>query len=176
MGVTFTRVNGVLVDPVQARTLSLYPDPSFQGAGSSAANLAQPLQTVASQSLCYRGMPIFTSQVSGMLVPPSSAVASTFAGVLLDDLTAYVVARGTKIAYVRSGRVRSYAAIAMPIGQAVMADTAASFGGFKPWASSAANPTPHGYAYPLDDGSTANGATAASTMAQGDNIFVDLAL
>lgn len=172
MGVTFTRVNGVAVDTSQIRTSDLYPDPGFNG-GSYAANLAQPLTTTASQSLCYRGMPVGVSPSTGMLVP-ISASGATYIGALLDDLTAYVIARGTKVAFVHSGKIRSYAAIAMPVGQLVIPDTAASFGGFKPFASSAAFPSPVGQAFPLDDGSAENGSSAASTMAQGDNIFVNL--
>lgn len=175
MPLTYARVNGVLVDPNQSRTNDAYLDPQFQNTGSYAANVAQPLQIVASSGACYRGMPIGQSPSSGMLVP-INASGAVYRGVLLDDLTAYVVARATKVAFAHSGRVRSYAAAALTAGAPVSPDTSASFSGFKPWASTAANPTPVGYAWPLDDGSAENGSSAATTMAQGDTIFVDLTL
>lgn len=175
MGATFTRVNAVLVDTSQAATdIGLYPDPQFQGTGSYSSNLAQPLTTVASQGGCYRGMPIAVSIQSGQLVPVNASGAA-YVGVLTDDLTAYVVARGTKVGYVKRGRVRTYAAGALAVGGPVKIDTAAGFSGFKAWVSGTdAADLLRGHAFPVDDGSAENGATAASTMAQGDTIFVDL--
>jgi hypothetical protein len=175
MAATFTRVNGVLVDPFQSTTdTGLYPDPQFANAGSYSANLAQPLTTVASQGACYRGMPIGISPSSGMLVP-ISASGAVYAGVLVDDLTAYVIAAQRKVTFVRKGRVRSYAAGALTIGDPVKADVASTFSGFKKWVTGTDGAELlKGYAYPVDDGSAENGASAASTMAQGDTIFVNL--
>lgn len=175
MGATFTRVNGVQVDTSQISTdIGLYPDPQFQGSGSYSASLAQSLTTVASQGGCYRGMPIGVSIVTGMLAP-ISASGVQYIGVLVDDLTAFVLAKGTKITYAKRGRVRTYAAGALAVGDPVKADTAVAFSGFKKWVSGTdAADLLRGHAFPVDDGSAENGATAASTMAQGDTIFVDL--
>jgi hypothetical protein len=174
MAATFTRVNGVLVDTSKASIdTGRYLDPAFQAPGSYSANIAFPLQTVASASLMYRGQGCAISLATGMLVPPS-APNSIPAGVLLDDITPYVAAKGTKVTFITRGKVRTYAGAALTIGQAVTMDTSASFCGFVPWASTMSPNLIHGHAFPLDDGSAENGASAASTMAQGDNIFVSL--
>lgn len=175
MAATFKRVNSVVVDPFTARIYDAYIDPGFLApSGAFVANLATELTVVASASQCFRGQPAGLSATTGKIVPISTAGAS-FAGVLGSDLTAYVAARGTKFALVRSGKVRSYAGGALAIGDPVKADTSAQFSGFVKWiaGTDAANLFV-GRAFPLDDGSASNGANAVLTMAQGDQMFVEL--
>jgi hypothetical protein len=171
---TFKRVNSVLVDPVFSQVTDAYPDPLFSS--TYAANVAQELNTTASTSVCYRGFPIARSVSTGKLVPinvASNTANAVYEGVLVGDLTAYVVGRNTKIAVAKRGRVRSYAGGTIVPGGPVKADTAAAFSGFVAWVSGTDGA--HllaGYAYPIADGSDGN--PPATTIAQGDQIFVDL--
>ena len=175
MPAPFTRVNGVLVDPAHSQTVDFYPDPSLQTGGANAASVVPiPGTTVASGGVLFRGQPIAVSQTTGMLVP-ANAASSSACGVLLDDLTAYVVARGTKIAVVKRGRIRSYAGGSLTVGDPVKFDVSSTFTGFKKWVSGTdAADLLVGHAYPTDDGSAENGASAGTTMALGDTIFVTL--
>lgn len=175
MAATFKRVNSVVVDPFTARIYDAYIDPGFLApAGAYVANLATELNTVASSSQCFRGQPAGLSTTTGKIVPISTAGA-VFGGVLVSDLTAYVAARGTKFALVRSGKIRTYAGAALTLGDPVKADTSAQFSGFTKWiAGTDAGDLLVGHAFPLDDGSASNGATPVTTMAQGDQMFVEL--
>jgi hypothetical protein len=181
MGATFTRVNSVIVDPTQTKIRDAYVDLSLSPGSSSAANLASTLNTTATYGQLFRGMPVFISRVSGKIVPPSagngtsSTTGSTtsFGGVLISDLTSYIVARGTKLALALSGRIRSYAGAVILPGDEVKVDTSANFSGFVTWAKATDDVALRvGRAWPLDDGSTTG--TPATTIAQGDTIFVDL--
>lgn len=179
MASTFKRVNAVVVDPIVTRIGDAYIDAGFATGGAYAANLATELNTVASTGACFRGMPVAIASSTGKLVPinlasgTASTAAARFAGVLLNDLTAYAVARGTKFAIAKSGRVRSYAGGALVVGQPVKPDTAAAFGGFVAWVSGTdTSEQLAGWAFPIADGS--DGSAPTTTMAQGDQIFVDL--
>lgn len=175
MAATFKRVNGVTVDPFTAKIADAYVDAGFATGGAYAANLATELNTTASTGACFRGMPVAIASGSGKIVPifVASTAAARYAGVLVTDLTAYVVARGTKLALQKSGRVRSYAGGALNVGDPVKADTSAAFSGFVKWVSGTdAADLLLGFAFPINDGSDGNAPTL--TMAQGDQIFVDL--
>lgn len=181
MGATFNRVNGVLVDPWSAQTNDYYADPSLLTGSSNAAAVVPITGSTATYGQLWRGMPVYLNPNTGMLIPPNdpnaSSIASTavYAGVLIDDLTTFALARGTKIAVVRKTRVRSYAGGSLTIGQPVKPDTSANFSGFVAWVDGTDDIQSFvGNAFPLDDGSAENGASAATTMAQGDNIFVNL--
>jgi hypothetical protein len=174
---TFKRVNSVVVDPAFLKSRDGFLHPNFNG-GAFAANLAQENSVTASSGACYRGMPIGLDPATATLVPISASGAAYY-GVLEVDITAYTVARGSKIAIVNEGRVRSYAGAALTVGQAVKADTSAGFAGFVPFVEGTdADHLLAGYAFPLDDGSAshtgANAPTPATAIAAGDIIFVDL--
>lgn len=178
---TFARVTSVLVDPFQTTTdTGLYPDASLLP-GSTSASTVVPINGVtATVGQMWRGMPAYVNTSTNRIVAPNAASAtSVFVGVLVDDLTAYVVARGTKITFAKRGRVRTYAGASLIVGQPVKPDTGAAnsgnFAGFIPWVDGTDSvQLLAGRAYPLDDGSAGNGAPSASTMAQGDTIFLDL--
>lgn len=174
---TFKRVNAVVVDPAFLKSRDGFLHSQFNG-GSYTSNLAQENSTQASTGACYRGMPIGADPATGFLVPMNASGAAYY-GVLEVDITAYTVARGTKIACAQRGRVRSYAAGALNYGDPVKADTSAAFGGFAKWVQGTdAQSLLVGNAYPLDDGSASHtggsAPTPATTMAAGDIIFVDL--
>jgi len=172
---TFKRVNSVVADPNLTRTVDAYVDPGFQAGGAYAANLATDLTTVASTGACFRGMPVALASGTGKIVPINlaSTAAARFAGVTIEDISSYVVARGVKIALARFGRIRSYAGGALAVGDPVKADTSAAFSGFVKWVSGAdLSDSLVGFAFSLNDGSDGNAPTL--TMAQGDQIFVDL--
>lgn len=175
---TFARVTSVLVDPALTTTdTGLYPDVSLQPAGLNASSVVPINGTTASAGQMWRGMPAYYLPTTGKLVPPNNAASGTavFVGVLVDDLTAYVVARGTKVTFAKRGRVRTYAGATLLAGQPVKPDTSTPYAGFIPWVDGTDSvQLLAGRAYPLDDGSASNGATAASSMAQGDTIFLDL--
>lgn len=175
MASTFARVTSVVVDPNFCQTdVGRYPDASLQSGGANASSVV-PLQGLtATAGQLWRGMPIGLLQSSAKLVP-MSASGAVYQGVLTDDLTAFVLATGRKITFVKKGTVRSYAAGSLNVGDPVKADVAANFSGFLKWVDGTDDQfLLRGYARPLDDGSASNGSTAASTMAQGDTIFVDL--
>ena len=181
MGATFTRINSVIVDPTQTQVRDAYIDPSLQLGSSSAANLASPLSPIATYGQLYRGMPVLISRVSGKIVPPSATVGTSsttgsttaFGGVVISDITAHIVARGTKTALATKGRIRSYAGAVILPGDDVKVDTSANFSGFVTWAKATDDIYLRvGKAWPIDDGSTTG--TPATTIAQGDTIFVDL--
>jgi hypothetical protein len=163
---TFPRVKAVVVDESFSQSADAYLDASFP-----ASNSAQELSPIASVGACYRGMPVGQSSTTGGLMPINTA-GVTYCGVLLIDVTAYVIARNLKVGFVRKGRARSYAGGALNWGDPVKADTSANFSGFVKWTSgSDAENLYAGRAYPLQDGST---GTVVATMVQGDAIFVDL--
>lgn len=181
MGATFTRVNCVVVDPTQSKIRDAYIDASLQVGSSSAANLATHLNPIATYGQLFRGMPVFISRSTGKIVPPSagngtsstSSTNTSYGGVLVGDLTSYIVARNTKFALVTSGRIRSYAGGTIAPGDEVKVDTSANFSGFVTWNKATDDVSLRvGHAWPLDDGSTTG--TPATTIAQGDTIFVDL--
>lgn len=177
MAATFKRLNTVVVDSRLAVIQDAYVDSGFQPGGSFSANLANQLSVVASTGACYRGMPVGLSITSGKIVPASEigAARAVYGGVLSSDITSYVAGRGTKLAIVRGGRIRSYAATALAIGDPVKADTSAAFSGFAKWiAGTDATDIRLGHAYPIDDGSASNGANVTLAAAQGDQIFVEL--
>jgi len=124
----------------------------------------------------YRGMPAAVSKTSGKIVPINTASVAAnafFAGILIEDITAYVAAKGTKIALAQRGRLRSYAGGVMAIGDPVKVDTTAAFSGFLKWVDGTDDPALKvGHAFPIKDGSDGNAPTVA--IAQGDQIFVDL--
>ncbi len=178
---TFARVTSVIVDPAFLQTdMGKYPDASLIAGGANASSIVPasgPSGLTATVGQLWRGMPIFMLQNTGKLVPPNNAASGTavYQGILIDDLTSFVLARGTKITYAKKGRVRSYAGAALNDGDPVKPDTTATFAGVLKWVDGTDSVQLRiGYAYPLDDGSASNGSTAASTMAQGDTIFVDL--
>src|SRR6266702_5177043 len=179
MGATFTRINTVVVDPNFAQIGDSYPDPLLST--TYVANLATEQNTTASYGQLFRGMPVWYSRLSVKIVPPpasigtssTSGLTTAFLGVLVVDLTAYVLARGTKIAVARKGRVRSYAGGTMLPGDPVKVDISSNFSGFTKWISGTDDAVLKvGYAWPIEDGSTAG--TPVITIAQGDTIFVDL--
>lgn len=176
MPATFNRVNAVIVDAFTAKTADAYVDAGFAAGGAYVNNLATELNTTASTGACFRGMPVALSVTTGKIVPisqASSTAQARYFGVLIGDLTAYVVGRGTKFAVAKSGRIRSYAGGALNIGDPVKADTSVAFGGFVKWvAGTDADDLLLGNAYPLADGS--DGSAPTTSMAQGDQIFVDL--
>lgn len=174
MAATFTRVNGVLADTFTAKTRGLYPDASLAAGQANASSVVPITGPTATYGQLWRGMPVGILPTTGKLVP-MNASGAVYAGVLIDDLTAYVLARGTKVAYATSGRVRSYAGGNLTVGDPVKADTSANFSGFVKWvAGTDAVDLRVGHAFPLDDGSASNGSTAAVSMVQGDSIFVEL--
>lgn len=176
MASTFTRINSVVVDPLLTRTTDFYVDPSLQPGGANAGALATELNPVASTGALFRGMPVAVSKTTGKIVPINLASVSAnafYAGVSIEDITAYVAAKGTKIALVTSGKIRSYAGGAMAIGDPVKADTSAAFSGFVKFIAGTDDPTLNvGNAFPINDGSDGNAPTVA--IAQGDQIFVTL--
>lgn len=182
---TFARVTSVIVDPAFTQTdIGRYPDPLLLSGGadnSAIVPASGPAGLTAQVGQLWRGMPIYLNNATGKLVPPNTSASTTsaYVGVLADDLTTFVLARGTKVGFVKKGRVRSYAGASLKVGDPVKPDTGASnsgaFAGFIKWIDGTDSVQLRvGYAYPLDDGSASNGSTAASTMAQGDVIFVDL--
>lgn len=174
---TFKRVNAVVVDPAFLKSRDGFLHPQFNQ-GSYTANLAQENQTLASSGACYRGMPIGLDPATGTLVPISASGAAYF-GVLENDITAYQVARASKIAVAQRGRVRGYAGGTLAIGDPVKADTSAGFAGFVKWiVGTDAQSLNVGNAFPIDDGSASHsgtgGPTPAVAIAAGDTIFIDL--
>lgn len=181
MGSTFTRVNSVIVDPTQTRIRDAYLDPGVAVGGTYAANLATTLQTTATYGQLYRGMPVLISRVNARIVPPSAGngtssttgSTTTFGGVIISDITSYITARGSKLALAQSGRIRSYAGGALLPGDDVKVDISSNFSGFIAWVKATDDVALRvGRAWPLDDGSTTG--TPATSIAQGDTIFVDL--
>lgn len=176
MASTFKRINAVVVDPFTSKTRDAYADAGFAAGGAYVGNLATELNTTASTGACFRGMPVALSTTTGKIVPinQASTAAAAFAGVLIGDLTAYQVGRGTKIALATNGRIRSYAGGALTVGDPLKADTSAAFGGFVKWVSGtdSVDLRVGHFAGGLSDGSDGNAPVV--TAAQGDQIFVDL--
>jgi|SRR5579872_33923 len=169
MAATFTRVNSVVVDESFSQTTDAFLDPGF-AAGTYNANLALELNPLASTGALYRGMPISIASGSAGIIPYAST--AQYGGVLLQDITAWQVAKNGKIGLIRKGKIRSYAGGALTVGQEVKPDPAGN--GFVAWVSGTdAVDLRVGRAYPTQDGST---GTAGTAMAQGDTIFVDLQL
>ena len=178
MATTYTRVNSVLVDPTQARTRDAYLDAGW--ATTYASNTAQELSPNASSGGAYRGMPVAFASATAKIVPinvataPASTSAAKYFGVLLSDITPFRVAANTKVGVAHAGRVRSYAAGSLKYGDPVKPDLSANFAGFSKWVEGTDElELLVGHAFPIADGS--DGAAPATTMAQGDIIFVDLA-
>lgn len=173
MPATFNRVTSVTVDTTFDQTdTGLYPDAQFASGGSFAASVVPLTGPTATYGQLWRGMPIGVNPASGRLVPPSASGA-VIVGVLLDDLSAFVLAKGTKVTFVKRGRVRSYAGGNLNAGDPVKVDTSANFSGFTKWTSGTdAVELRIGRAFPLDDGSATG--TPSTAMVQGDTIFVDL--
>lgn len=175
MAATFTRVNSVIVDPLLTRTRDAYVDPSFSVGGAFAANLASEMNPTASTGAAFRGMPLALASGTGKIVPinVASTAAAKYCGVAIEDITAYVSAKGTKIAFATSGRVRSYAGGALNLSDPVKADTSAAFSGFVKWVSGTdGDDLRLGHVAFINDGSDGN--APAVSAAQGDTIFVDL--
>jgi len=175
MAATFARINAVAVDPQHLMTdTGLYPDPQLQPGGSFSSNVVPIVGPTASYGQLWRGMGIALNPATGFLVPPSASGAVPM-GILVDDLTSYVLARGVKITFAKRGRVRTYAGAAMTVGQNAKIDTSANFCGVVPWVKGTDDPSLIvGKVAPLDDGSAENGASATTAINQGDTIFVDL--
>lgn len=167
MGATFNRVNSVRVDTFRNIVdTGLFLHPQFQSGGSFSAAVVPIIGPTATYGQCWRGMPI---GIIGNMLVPISASGATYAGVLVDDITSYTLARGGKVTFAKSARVRSYAGGALTAGALVKVDTSANFSGFKAWVQGTDDDLLiAGKAYPLDD----SGGT--TSMAQGDVIFVDL--
>ncbi|GAC1334040.1 MAG: hypothetical protein NVSMB14_01040 [Isosphaeraceae bacterium] len=175
MGATFNRVNAVVVDTFATTTdTGLYPDASLGAGGVNASSVVPYVGVIASYGQLWRGMPVSILPSTGKLVPPNAAGAIAV-GVLTDDLTTYKLAQQVKITFAKRGRIRSYAGAALTMGQSVKVDTSANFSGFVPWVAGTDDPSLRvGRVFPLDDGSASNGASAATSMAQGDTIFVEI--
>jgi hypothetical protein len=171
---TFPRVTSVSVDTTfnQSGT-GLYPDASLQSGGGSVAAVVPLIGNTASYGQLWRGMIAAISPTTGKLVPPNASGAVPI-GVLYDEVSAYLIASGRKIGYIKKGRVRTYAGGNMTVGDLAKADTSANFCGVVKWVDGTDDPDLIvGRVAPLDDGSTSNGATAATAMVQGDTIFLD---
>lgn len=179
MGSTFARINGVLVDPLTAQVNSLYLDSSLQAGSTNASAVVPVTGSTAAYGQMYRGMPVLINTATGQLVPANaSTVASmtvAYAGVLVDDVTQFSLARGTKVSYIFRGRVRSYAGGALTVGDYVKVDTSTNFSGFLKWVDGTDDPNLRvGQYMPIDDGSAENGSSAGTSNVQGDAIFVNL--
>lgn len=172
---TFPRVTSPNVDTSFNQTdTGLYPDAQLFTGGSFAAAVIPIIGQTASLGQLWRGMPAAVDPTTGRITSPAASGA-VCRGVLLDDMTTYILAKGTKVTFIKKGRVRSYAAGTLAFGDPVKMDTASNFGGFKKFIAGTDDPTLNvGRAFPLDDGSTSNGQSNAVAMAQGDTIFIDL--
>lgn len=175
---TFARVTSVVVDPNMTVTdTGVYPDNSLLAGGLNASSVVPINGPTASAGQLWRGMPAYILPTTNKLVPPNNAASGTavFVGVLVDDLTSYVLAKGTKVTFAKRGRVRTYAGASLTAGQPVKPDTSTPYAGFIPWVDGTDSvQLLAGRAFPLDDGSASNGSSAAVSMSQGDVIFLDL--
>lgn len=169
---TFAKVNAVVVDQSFSQVHDAAIDAGFATGGAFAANLAPAgaeLSQTASVGTCAKGMPAAINASTGTIQPIAQASSSTqarFGGVLTSDISPARAATPRRLALIRRGRVRSYAAAVLNSGDPVKADTSGAFSGFAKWvAGTDSADLLVGYAYPLTDGIAVN---------QGDTIFVDL--
>ena len=172
MATTFKKVNAVVVDESFAQVHDAALDAGFATGGAFVGNLAptgSELSTQASTGTLAKGMPVALNVSTGTIQPiaqASSSAQARFFGVLEMDITPARVARGTRVACARRGRVRSYAGATLTSGQPVKADTSTAFSGFVAFVVGTDTPDLlAGYAYPLTDG---------IAISQGDIIFVEL--
>ncbi len=179
MPAQFPRVNGVLVDPHTAQINSLYPDPSLLAGSTNASSVVPITGSSAQYGQLWRGMPVYINNTTGKLVPPNDAgvsgSTSIYTGVLVDDLSSFKLAQGTKVSYIMRGRIRSYAGGALMVGDWVKPDVSANFSGFVKWVDGTDDVIYRvGQFLPIDDGSAENGSSAGTAAVQGDSIFVNL--
>jgi hypothetical protein len=172
MASTFPRINSVNVDTSQNETDDFYPDAGLAVGGSWASAVPALTGATATYGQLWRGMPVGILPATGKLVPVTASSAVPV-GFLLDDITAFTLARGTKIAVVKRGRIRTYAGGPLAAGDPVKVDTSTNFSGVVKWISGTDDASLRlGRVYMIDDGSASG--TPAVSAAQGDTVFLEL--